>query len=97
MAKVRNARADHFHVWRVTAHAPEFRLRMCIFLRMRTGCLVLTSDTTSVVDEVKVFFFSFFFLFFSSPLSLGRREREWALSPRFVSDLSVEVQGQVKG
>ena len=57
MAKVRNARADHFHVWRVTAHAPEFRLRMCIFLRMRTGCLVLTSDTTSVVDEVKVFFF----------------------------------------
>ena len=57
MAKVRKARADHFHVWRVTAHAPGFALRMCIFLRMRTGCLVLTSDTTSVVDEVKVFFF----------------------------------------
>ena len=36
----------------------EYAHRMCIFLRMCTGCLMLTSDTTSAVDEVKVFFSS---------------------------------------
>ena len=36
----------------------EYAHRMYIFLHMRTGYLVLTSDTTSVVGEVKVLFSS---------------------------------------
>ena len=79
------------------AHAHQMR----ISLRMRTSCLVLASDTQALLSKSRCFFFLFFFfllVYCYSPLSFGRRERVWALFPRFVSDLKrSKVGSKVRG
>ena len=66
----------------VPLHVRTLRIRTS--LHKGTSCLMLVSDTQTLSLKSRCFF--------NSPIFFGRCERVWALSSRFVSDLSIRGQ-----
>ena len=81
MTKVWNPHVDQ-SASGVPLHVRTHRIR--ISLHKRTSCLMLVSDTQTLLLKSRCFF--------NSPLFFGRCERVWALSSRFVSNLSIRGQ-----